>query len=72
MDGVSLEKQNRTYVENSPSITTAREMNDLTGIDKALMQKLDDFLRSHMVKLDMSEARGHHKKGKTLLLLYTV
>lgn len=62
MDGVYLEKQNNTNVENTPSITTARALNELSGIDRQLMQKLDTFLRTHVVKMDMSEARDKKKK----------
>lgn len=62
IDGVYLEKQNSTAIESTPSITSARAMNDLSGIDRELMTKLDKFLRSHVVKMDMNEARGK-KKG---------
>lgn len=64
VDGVYLERQNdTTAIEATPSLTTARGLSDLTGIDKQLMQKLDNFLRSHVVKMDMSEGRDKHKKG---------
>lgn len=63
MDGVYLEKQNASSIESTPSITSSRALSDLTGIDRQLMQKLDKFLRSHVVKMDMSEGREKHKKG---------
>lgn len=67
MDGVYLEKQNDTAaIEATPSLTSARGLSDLTGIDRQLMQKLDYFLRSHVVKMDMSEGREKHKKGSCL------
>lgn len=34
----------------------------MSGIDKALLQTVDKFLRTHTVKVDMSEARGKGKK----------
>lgn len=64
VDGVYLERQNDTSAfEATPSLTSARALNDLTGIDRQLMQKLDHFLRSHVVKMDMSEGREKDKKG---------
>ncbi len=66
-DGVLLEKQNTTNEKDTPSITDERSLNELTGIDKELMIKLDKFLRSHVLKLDMSESRG--KKGRLEKLL---
>ena len=38
-------------------------MSGLTGLDKALVQSVDKFLRTHTVKVDMSEARGKGKKS---------
>ncbi|KAG4073477.1 hypothetical protein HA402_000701 [Bradysia odoriphaga] len=67
-DGVMLEKQNSTDEADTPSITDERSLNQLSGIDKELMTKLDKFLRSHVLKLDMSESRG--KKGRLEKLLY--
>lgn len=68
MDGVVLQKQNSTDEQDTPSITDERSLNELTGIDRELMTKLDKFLRSHVLKLDMSESRG--KKGRLEKLLY--
>lgn len=64
MDGIFLEKQNSSEVENTPSLTTGKSFDGLTGIDRVLMEKLDTFLRTHVVKMDMSE--GRHKKGMFL------
>ncbi|XP_037052278.1 uncharacterized protein LOC119085874 isoform X1 [Bradysia coprophila] len=63
-DGVMLEKQNSTDEADTPSIADERSLNQLNGIDKELMTKLDKFLRSHVLKLDMSESRD--KKGKKM------
>lgn len=65
VDGVYLERQNdTTAIEATPSLTSARALSDLTGVDRQLMQKLDYFLRSHVVKMDMSEGREKDKKGR--------
>ncbi|XP_037052279.1 uncharacterized protein LOC119085874 isoform X2 [Bradysia coprophila] len=61
-DGVMLEKQNSTDEADTPSIADERSLNQLNGIDKELMTKLDKFLRSHVLKLDMSESRDKKEK----------
>ncbi|XP_059617713.1 uncharacterized protein LOC132262457 [Phlebotomus argentipes] len=63
LDGISFVKQNET--EQTPSIAEGRFLNGLNGIDRALVQKLDKFFRSHTLKVDLSEARqgGHGGLG---------
>lgn len=58
LDGVAFVKQNATN-EDAPSIVEGRFLNGLAGVDKALVNSLDRFFKTHMLKLDMnSEARG--------------
>lgn len=58
LDGVAFVKHNETN-EDAPSIVEGRFLNGLGGVDKALVNSLDRFFKSHMLKLDMnSEARG--------------
>lgn len=66
MLGVVLEKQNSSDINNTPSIATPKALDGLSGIDRAIMHKLDSFLRTHVVKVDMSE--GRHKKGELINL----
>lgn len=59
LDGVTFVKQNETSVEDVPSVVEGRFLNGLTGVDKALVNSLNRFFQTHMLKLDMnSEARG--------------
>ena len=62
MDGVTLVKSENVVVDETPVIADARAVNGLNGLDKALLQTLDKFLRTHTVKVDLSEARGKGKK----------
>jgi hypothetical protein len=65
IDGVSLVKTNATdnEADSIPGLSDARALNSLSGLDKSLVQKLDKFLKSHVLKVDMSEARGKDKKN---------
>ncbi|XP_055299203.1 uncharacterized protein LOC129566877 isoform X2 [Sitodiplosis mosellana] len=58
VDGIFMEKQNETDVEKTPEFADARVLNDLTGIDRQLMEKISTFLRTHVLKVDLSEERG--------------
>lgn len=60
IDGVTLAKTEN--VDDTPVIADARALNGLNGLDKALVQTIDKFLRTHTVKVDLSEARGKGKK----------
>lgn len=62
IDGVSLVKSENAVADDTPILADARALNGLSGIDKALVQTVDKFLRTHTVKVDMSEARGKGKK----------
>lgn len=65
MDGLVLEKQNVTEKESFiGSLTDARTFNSLSSIDKALLTKLDTFVRTHFLKIDISEARHHDHDDK--------
>ncbi|EDS44005.1 osiris 21 [Culex quinquefasciatus] len=62
VDGVTLVKQNESEDENDTaqneavpeSLADARALEGLSGTDRALIQKLDKFLKTHTVKLDLS------------------
>lgn len=60
IDGVNFVKTDNA--DDTPVIADARALNGLSGVDKALLQTVDKFLRTHTVKVDMSEARGKGKK----------
>lgn len=53
-----MEKQNATDVEKTPEFADGRVLNDLTGIDRQLMDRINTFLRTHVLKVDLSEERG--------------
>lgn len=53
-----MEKQNETDIENTPEFADARVLNDLTGVDRQLMERISTFLRTHVLKVDLSEGRG--------------
>lgn len=61
VDGVTLVKSENAIVDDTPVIADARALSGLSGVDKALLQTVDKFLRTHTVKFDMSEGR---KKGQ--------
>lgn len=58
VDGVYMERSNVTEAENTPDFADARVLNDLSGVDRELMSKINTFLRTHMLKVDLSEGRG--------------
>lgn len=58
VDGVYMEKSNATEIENTPDFADARVLGDLSGTDRELMSKINTFLRTHMLKVDLSEGRG--------------
>jgi hypothetical protein len=50
-------------VDDSPVIADARALSGLNEVDKNLIQNIEKFLKSHTLKVDLSEARGKKKKG---------
>ncbi|EAT32888.1 AAEL014873-PA [Aedes aegypti] len=68
VDGVTLVKQNVTddaVNETVPGLSDARALEGLSSTDRSLIQKLDKFLKSHTVKMDLStEGRGRGDKNK--------
>lgn len=73
VDGLVLEKQNSTEKESIiNSMTDGRTLSSLNPIDRALLAKIDKLTRTHALKMDMSQGRGHgdddddggHKKKK--------
>lgn len=63
VDGVYMERSNATEVDNTPDFADARVLNDLSGVDRELMSKINTFLHTHMLKVDLSEGRGGGSKG---------
>lgn len=58
VDGVVLEKQNYTEEESIISaLTDARAFNSLAPLDRALLSKIDELVRTHSLKVDMGTAR---------------
>lgn len=55
VDGIYMEKQNETDIEKTPEFADARVLNDLTGVDRQLMERINTFLRTHVLKVDLSE-----------------
>lgn len=53
-----MEKQNASDVEKTPEFADARVLSDLSGVDRQLMEKIGSFLRTHVLKVDLSESRG--------------
>lgn len=68
VDGVTLVKQNSSddaENETVPGLSDARALEGLSSTDSALIQKLDKFLKTHTVKMDLStEGRGSGGKNK--------
>ncbi|XP_065075468.1 uncharacterized protein LOC135699166 [Ochlerotatus camptorhynchus] len=68
VDGVTLVKQNSSddaENETVPELSDARALEGLSSTDSALIQKLDKFLKTHTVKMDLTtEGRGSGSKNK--------
>lgn len=62
LDGISLVKSENSVVDDSPILADARALSGLSEVDRALVQNVEKFLRTHTVKVDLSEARGKGKK----------
>lgn len=62
LDGISLVRSDNAITDETPILADARALNGLSQVDKALVQNIEKFLRTHTVKVDLSEARG--KGGK--------
>ncbi|XP_035793627.1 uncharacterized protein LOC118467351 [Anopheles albimanus] len=72
LDGIALVKQadsDDSNVTTVPLLSDARALSGLTPIDRSLLDKAEQFLRTHVVRFDMrapAEARGnkqnkHHR-----------
>uniref|UniRef100_A0A336MM74 CSON014190 protein n=1 Tax=Culicoides sonorensis TaxID=179676 RepID=A0A336MM74_CULSO len=70
-DGVVLVKQNETTEDDIPGLNDPRTLNDFSGIDRALIQKFGELLKTHFVRVDMNEARGSgdKKNGHTKYII---
>ncbi|XP_052861350.1 uncharacterized protein LOC128268332 [Anopheles cruzii] len=70
VDGVSLVKQRTSGstgeqgADNGPiaGLSDARSLEGLSGTDQSLLRKIDQFLKSHTISFDLSEARGSGNK----------
>lgn len=58
VDGIYMERSNDTEIEKSGDFADARVLNGLSGVDRELMDKINSFLRTHVLKVDLSEGRG--------------
>ncbi|XP_055918660.1 uncharacterized protein LOC129950766 [Eupeodes corollae] len=68
VEGLVLEKQNSTDKESIIALADARTLNTLSPLDRSLLEKTDQLLRTHVMKMDMSQGREgnnkhHSKKG---------
>ncbi|XP_052862581.1 uncharacterized protein LOC128269219 [Anopheles cruzii] len=70
LDGIALVKQEQAENVTVPLLTEARALSGLTAIDRSLLDKVEQFLRTHVVRFDMRQdeaaARGnkqnkHHR-----------
>lgn len=62
---MSLVKNNETTKEEIPGITDGRALGDLKGIDRDLLIKFGRLLQTHVVRLDLTSARGNKDKKGT-------
>lgn len=64
VDGVSFDKQNSSSKESMLDSADLRALSDLSALDRALLQKIDKFLQTHVLTVDMNEGRGKDKDKK--------
>lgn len=57
-----MKKEKLEEEDEKPILSDARTLSELSETDRDIVQKVDKFLRTHTVRLDMSEARGKGKK----------
>lgn len=62
LDGISLIKSENAIIDDTPILADARALSGLSEVDRALVQNIEKFLKTHTVKVDLSEARGKGKK----------
>lgn len=62
LDGISLVKSENSISDDIPILADARALSGLSEVDRGLIQNVEKFLKTHTVKVDLSEARG--KGGK--------
>lgn len=62
LDGISLVKSENAVADDTPVLADARALSGLSDVDRALVQNVEKFLKTHTVKVDLSEARGKGKK----------
>lgn len=52
-----MEKTSTPDVESAPAFD-GRMLDGLSGVDRELLERISTFLRSHVLKVDLSEGRG--------------
>lgn len=62
LDGISLVKSENSIADDTPILADARALSGLSEVDRSLVQNIEKFLKTHTVKVDLSEARGKGKK----------
>ncbi|XP_058119787.1 uncharacterized protein LOC131281820 [Anopheles ziemanni] len=70
LDGIALVKQEKAENVTVPLLSDARALSGLSAVDRSLLDKVEQFLRTHVVRFDMRQptegARGnkqnkHHR-----------
>lgn len=56
-DGIIMEKTSTPDAESAPAFD-GRVLDGLNGVDRELMERINSFLRTHVLKVDLSESRG--------------
>lgn len=56
-DGIIMEKTSTPDAESAPAFD-GRVLDGLNGVDRELMERINTFLRTHVLKVDLSEGRG--------------
>uniref|UniRef100_A0A182KF03 Uncharacterized protein n=1 Tax=Anopheles christyi TaxID=43041 RepID=A0A182KF03_9DIPT len=68
LDGIALVKQDKPENVTVPLLADARSMSGLTTVDRTLLDKVEQFLRTHVVRFDMrpqeQEAARGNKQNK--------
>lgn len=62
VDGITLVKSENSIADDTPILADARALSGFSDIDRALVRNVEKFLKTHTVKVDLSEARGKGKK----------
>ncbi|XP_035908019.1 uncharacterized protein LOC118510380 [Anopheles stephensi] len=58
LDGIALVKQDKAENVTVPLLSDARSMSGLSTVDRSLLDKVEQFLRTHVVRFDMRQQEG--------------